>query len=184
MDSAVRLADARANGGRFGGVAGLAVVVALGVGPRAAHGSPAARELPSSRAEVPSVVAGADASRLDLTGKWLLKHVVHRSGRSGYRGLVLLFRVDLVQRGDRVTGTAVKWRENGRLVAPGARSVLRIDGTVRGHEITGRFVETGGRRPSRGSFRWTYSVREGWLSGSFATDISSASGESTAIAIG
>ncbi len=98
--------------------------------------------------------------------------------------MVLLFRVELVQRGDRITGTAVKWRENGRAVPASARSVLQIDGTVHGHEVTGRFVEAVGRRRGHGSFRWTYSVREGWLSGSFTTEVSSASGESTAIAIG
>jgi hypothetical protein len=135
-----------------------------------------------------TVAAGTPAepapTRLDLTGKWLLRHVVRRSDRRSYRGLVLMFRVDLVQQGDRITGTATKWRENGRPVRPQAASTLRIDGRLEGDEIVGRFVETANGRRSRGTFRWRYSLAEGWLSGTFATSVASASGEATAVAIG
>lgn len=162
------------------------VALTLLAAPMTSTAAPA-RTPTSATAQSPAATAVAPP-RLDLTGKWLLRHVVKRSERPAFRGLVLLFRVDLVQRGDRITGTAEKWRENGRPVPSGARSVLQIDGTVRGREITGRFVETragtSGRRRSHGSFRWRYSVQEGWLSGSFTTEVSSASGESTAIAIG
>jgi hypothetical protein len=98
--------------------------------------------------------------------------------------MVLLFRADLVQQGTRVTGTATKWRENGRDVKPSARSTLEIDGTVDGDVIVGRFVETTNGRRSRGTFRWRYSLREGWLEGSFNTSVASASGEAIAVAIG
>jgi hypothetical protein len=123
-------------------------------------------------------------AQLDVTGRWLLRHVVTRSARANYRGLVLLFRVELVQQGTRVTGTAVKWRENGRTVAPAAQSRLEIEGTLDGDEIVGTFVEMQRGRRSRGTFRWRYSVEEGWLDGTFTTSIASARGDATVIAIG
>jgi hypothetical protein len=141
---------------------------------------------PAARAPEPAAGTRPPVARaaLDLTGRWLLRHVVRQSDRPSYRGLVLLFRVDLVQHGATVTGTAVKWRENGRPVAGAARSRLRLDGRVDGDVIVGRFVETAGGRTRAGSFRWRYSLKEGWLTGTFRTDVASAEGDSTAVAIG
>lgn len=157
--------------------------VGLALSPRPAVGPPAAH----SARDVPERIVAADEpapTELDLTGTWLLRHTVTRSARTDYRGLVLLFRVDLVQSGSRVTGTAVKWRENGRRVPPSARSRLEIEGTLRGDEIVGRFVEIHRGRRSGGTFRWRYSVEEGWLNGTFTTSIASARGDATVIAIG
>lgn len=151
--------------------------------PRPANGPPPA----AARADAPARIAAAGEpapTQLDLTGRWLLRHVVTRSERASYRGLVLLFRVELVQNGRRVSGTAVKWRENGRNVAPAARSRLELEGTVEGDEIVGRFVEVQRGRRSSGTFRWRYSYEEGWLDGTFTTSIASARGDATVFAIG
>jgi hypothetical protein len=154
------------------------LLAALLLAPLDATAPPPDGDRTTARADQPA------PTQLDLTGKWLLRHVVRDSERRGYRGLELLFRVDLVQHGDRVTGTATKWRENGRPVRAQARSTLQIEGTLDGDEIVGRFVETANGRRSRGTFRWRYSLKEGWLSGTFRTNLASASGEAVAIAIG
>lgn len=144
--------------------------------------------VPVARAAEPAVAPDAitelSPRELDLTGRWLLRHVVQRSERAAFRGLELVFRVDLVQDGRRITGTAEKWRENGRELAPAARSRLEIEGTLEGEEIVGRFVETGAGRKSTGSFRWRYSVESGWLTGTFRTNVASSAGQASAIAIG
>lgn len=163
----------------------LAAVAASRAAPSADGGEPSAQrtQRASQRSSAP-LAAAASPARLDLTGKWLLRHTIASSARRDWRGLELLFRVDLVQRGSRIWGSAVKWRENGRDVPAAARSRLEIEGTMDGRDIVGRWVETLGARRSRGTFRWRYSLEEGWLIGTFDSSVASAEGESIAVAIG
>jgi hypothetical protein len=182
-DSTSRAIAARRLHAAAGLLSALLLLLAL---PRAAYGPPvdaAPREASPPPERIASSAEPAP-TQLDLTGKWLLRHVVKRSELAKYRGLVLLFRVDLVQQGTRVTGTAVKWRENGREVAVAARSRLEIEGTLQGDEIAGRFVEVRQGRRTRGTFRWRYSIEEGRLYGTFTTNVASARGDATATAIG
>ena len=162
------------------GVTALALSLALaGVTP----GTPLAAER-SGAGSIPGAQLPGQFDDVDLTGRWLLRHEVLSSERDEYEGLELLFRVDLVQRGRRISGTAEKWRENGRAVAPAARSRLEIDGTVVGEEIVGRYVEVVGGRRARGSFRWRYSLAEGLLLGTFRSNVANTAGASRAVAIG
>jgi hypothetical protein len=176
-------------GARRRATAALLLAVLLLALPRAAYGPPSDSAGSADREPSPPPARIASSNepaptQLDLTGKWLLRHVVRRSERANYRGLVLLFRVELVQQGARVTGTAVKWRENGREVAVAARSRLEIEGTLQGDEIAGRFVEVRQGRRTRGTFRWRYSIEEGRLYGTFTTNVASARGDATATSIG
>lgn len=186
---------ARGSSARAGGASALVAILALAMPTE--RGAAAERMAAAQRAARDVFTSSADASRanardrrvlrttpLDVTGRWLLRHRVRRTSHQPYRNLELIFRVRLEQRGDRVTGTAEKWRENGRELAPAARTRLTIDGRLDGDRIVGTFVEHGARRTSRGRFEWRYSPAEGWLSGSFATTVASTTGDAVAVAIG
>jgi hypothetical protein len=162
-------------------VTSFAVLALLQLAPLPAVGPPPPGE---ARPGPPATIGEPRPTELDLTGAWLLKHVIRRSERPAYRGLTLDFRVELVQRGDRISGVATKWRENGRELPPAARSRLELDGRVEGDEIVGRYTETSQGRRSGGRFRWRYSIDEGLLHGSFESSVASAAGDATVVAIG
>jgi hypothetical protein len=126
--------------------------------------------------------ATAAASRNDLSGSWMVTNHIEQSDMSAYKGLTLGFRVELDQNGNRVRGEGMKWLENGRAVAPAARTPITIDGTVEGDRLALTFAERGTRRTSRGSFDMQIAA-DGSLQGRFSSDAARSSGRAEAVRV-
>ncbi|MFN2432556.1 MAG: trypsin-like peptidase domain-containing protein [Gemmatimonadota bacterium] len=130
-------------------------------------GAPAPQPPTATPPALPDRAGGARAP-VDLTGEWLLTNTIQQTSYPAFRGLQLGFRLSLRQRGDRVTGQGRKVLENGRELAPAARSLIKLEGTLQDHTLTATFVEHGARRTIHGLFSWFVSPDGDELGGRFA----------------
>lgn len=121
----------------------------------------------------------ADDEANDLSGSWTFTNRVESTAYEPYSNLNLGFRVQLEQRGNRITGTGQKWMENGKALAAAARTPIALEGTRDGRRLELNFTETGGRRVSSGKFVLEI-TDEGTLQGSFSSDVANTQGSSLA----
>jgi penicillin-binding protein 1A len=117
----------------------------------------------------------------DLNGWWQITNTIDTSRHPEFRGLRLTYRIALHQEGTRVTGEGEKWEENGHSLPAGARTTIRLTGTVSGREIRLRFLEQGTVRSSGGSFRWRLASGGSRLDGTFESNVAASRGGSTAV---
>lgn len=92
-----------------------------------------------------------------------------------FTGLRLGYRLWLEQNGDRVEGHGFKWTENGRVIAPAARTPITVEGTATGARLELRFTEMGTRRMSRGTLALDVADAH-VLRGRFSSDAARSSG--------
>lgn len=122
--------------------------------------------------------ASSDPKRVaasDLSGQWTLATRVDSTRLAAYRGLTLAYRLQLQQQGDRVRGTGVKVRENGRAVRGKANTPIAVEGKVDGERLTLAFTERGTRRASAGTFVLTRAAND-ILRGRFSSDAARSAG--------
>lgn len=86
----------------------------------------------------------------DLQGVWSMTTSVESATYPAYVGLRLGYVLELIQQGDRLTGTGQKVAENGRRLSGAARTPITVSGSVSGDRLILSFTEQGTRRSSDG----------------------------------
>jgi cytoskeletal protein RodZ len=113
----------------------------------------------------------------DLSGGWTMTNEVQASELRTFRGLRLVYEIELLQDGANVSGTGHKLSENGRALRGAARTPITLSGTVDGSRVHLTFREKGQRRESGGSFQFRL-ADDGSLQGTFESDAAKSSGQS------
>ncbi len=121
----------------------------------------------------------SDDEPKDLSGSWTLTNRIESTSHEPYNNLNLGFRLQLEQRGNRVTGTGQKWMENGKALPAAARTPIVLEGTRDGRRLELKFTETGAERVSTGTFVLEI-AGDGTLHGSFSSDVANTQGSSLA----
>jgi hypothetical protein len=116
----------------------------------------------------------------DVSGRWLMTNTIADSSYEAYRGLRIRFRLDLQQRGTRITGRGRKFTVNDRPVLPAEQTQLDLEGEAHGEDVIVRFVEHGARRRSSGTFHWRLSADGRRLQGRFESSAAATGGASSA----
>ena len=117
-----------------------------------------------------------DSTPFDLTGGWTIEHEIVKTTYSPYRGLLLGYRIHLLQQGKQLTGVGEKRTENGQELPSEAFTPIRLSGTVKGRSVSGTFEEEGARRKTSGTFFWEVSDDGNSLVGSYSSTAASSSG--------
>jgi hypothetical protein len=110
---------------------------------------PVAPTLDATKAS--AVDATHHASTLDVSGWWALTNRLESSAADTRDDLNFGFHLQLQQHGTHVTGTGVKWMENGRSIQTDSRIEIQVEGTVNARRLELNFTEQGTttRRPGR-----------------------------------
>ena len=115
----------------------------------------------------------------NLSGWWNLSNRVESTSYSAFENLNLGYRVQLQQRGDRVSGTGHKWMEDGKPLPANRRTPIVLEGTRTGQRLELTFTEKGARRVSQGTFVMELTA-DGVLQGRFISDAANSEGSSLA----
>jgi hypothetical protein len=115
----------------------------------------------------------------NVSGSWSLATRVESTDYEKFENLNLGYRLQLRQSGDRVTGSGMKWMENGRPIPPRSRTPIRVEGVLTGNRLELQFVEQGARRTSGGTFVMTLEP-DGTLNGRFESSAANSRGHSLA----
>jgi transcriptional regulator with XRE-family HTH domain len=113
----------------------------------------------------------------NLKGGWTMTNKVEKSELRTFRGLRLVYELELHQNGTDVSGTGRKISENGRALRGAARTPITLSGTVDGDRVHLTFREKGRRRESGGSLEFQR-AKDGSLRGTFESDAAKSSGQS------
>jgi hypothetical protein len=109
---------------------------------------------------------------------WELRNSIDTTTYFPYLGLRLGYRLRLQQDGSRISGAGEKRTENGRLLPATERTLIRVEGTVRGRTVTLRFTEEGGDGSSGGTMTWETSTDLSRMNGRFSSSAAKSSGPS------
>ena len=138
------------------------------------------RDLPAeTSAAATRADAGEDDGAVDLNGTWTVTNRIESATNAKFKGLALGFRLQLQQRGNRVTGTGAKVTENGKALAAGRRTPISVEGTLDGRQLELKFTERGAQRSSTGQLSLEIG-EDGALRGSFSSDAAGARGTAVA----
>jgi hypothetical protein len=129
----------------------------------------------------PPLEREAPPGDVDVSGWWSLTNDVDSSSVPEYQGLRLGYRIQLEQRGSRITGRGQKWTENGRGLSSSARTTLTFSGTTDGREMTLKFTEHGTARTTTGTLTLELNEDGRTLIGSFSSTAAQSSGSSQAV---
>jgi hypothetical protein len=116
----------------------------------------------------------------NISGRWMITNAIEATSRDEFAGLRIRFRIQLEQRGDRITGRGVKFSVNDEPVPRRQQSRIILAGTVHGRDAVVRFVEHGTRRTSTGGFHWRVSPDGTRLQGTFDSAAANTRGRSQA----
>jgi hypothetical protein len=119
----------------------------------------------------------------DLSGRWLVTHVVERSEIDHYVGLELEFNVALTEFGGSLVGSGRKVRVNGVAAEDDEASLLDLSGRITGSAATLSLFErkeSGYGAGLLGEIKWTAEGLDK-LTGEFRVDVGATAGRSTAI---
>lgn len=114
--------------------------------------APRAGELDAARAreqsdarDKPAVAADGleGPSVMEVDGSWTLTNYVETTSDEPFEDLVLVSRLRLAQRGNRVTGTGHKWQEHGRTIPRRNRTSISLEGTLKDRRLELTFIERG-----------------------------------------
>lgn len=155
-------ADATAAAPRATSAATPAPAPSPAAATRATTPAPAPSRAEATRAATPASAPSAApaaarpaptrGSAADLSGSWTLTTRVESSSVDAFEGLRLGYRIQLQQRGNRITGRGEKVSENGQALRGSGRTPIAVQGTVEGDRLNLSFTEEGARRQSSGTF--------------------------------
>jgi hypothetical protein len=145
---------------------------------RAAVGDPETRSVTPQAAQDPT--AGKTENADPLSGAWNITSKVESATFAAYKNLMLGFRLELEQRGDRVVGEGHKISENGAPLPARRRTPIKVAGTLEGDRLALDFTEIGARRTSGGRFV-LYRAEDGSFRGHFTSDAAQSSGVTVAV---
>jgi hypothetical protein len=126
-----------------------------------------------------AIVGTADAAD-DVSGAWSVTSHVEAATVDAYKNLILGFRLQLEQHGNRVVGTGYKVSENGAALSARRRTPINVEGTLDGNRLALNFAEQGTRRASAGQFVLDLSD-DGSFRGRFKSDAAHSSGVTVAV---
>jgi hypothetical protein len=115
-----------------------------------------------------------------VSGAWNVTSKVESATFAAYKNLMLGFRLELEQRGDRVVGEGYKISENGAPLAARRRTPIKVEGTLEDNRLLLDFTEVGARRTSGGRFV-LYLAQDGSFRGRFTSDAAQSSGVTVAV---
>jgi hypothetical protein len=115
----------------------------------------------------------------NVSGSWSLTNRLDPADSGARKDLNLGFHLQLQQRGNRVSGTAQKWMENGRSLPASRRTPITVEGTLTGRRLELSFTERATQRAGAGTFVMTV-ADDGTLRGRFVSDAAKARGTSLA----
>ena len=142
--------------------------------------APAAPVAPAAPRTAPSAPSAPDAPNAPgLTGSWSLTTRIEATDYEAFNNMNLGYRIQLRQEGDRITGSGLKWMENGKAIPDRSRTPIEIEGIRRGDRLELRFTERGSLRTSTGTFVMDVGT-DGTLRGQFASTSANSSGSSIA----
>jgi cytoskeletal protein RodZ len=162
---------------------------AAGAGPqgeravaRVATGDPASRSAaPPVTHDPASSTTGATPGNADsVSGAWNITSKVESATLAAYKDLMLGFRLELLQRGDRIVGEGHKISENGTPLPARRKTPIKVEGTLEGNRLALDFTEVGARRASGGRFV-LYLAEDGSFRGRFTSDAARSSGGTVAV---
>jgi hypothetical protein len=116
----------------------------------------------------------------DLSGKWNIVNTVETTSYNTYKNMKIGFDLSINQTGKTFTGNGRKVSENGRSLAAGSRTPIKVKGSINGDRIEATFYEEGTTRKSNGKFVWRLDKAGRGLIGNFATTAARSSGRSAA----
>jgi hypothetical protein len=145
---------------------------------RAAVGDPETRSASPQAAQDPT--AGKTENADPVSGAWNITSKVESATFAAYKNLMLGFRLELEQRGDRVVGEGHKISENGAPLPARRRTPIKVAGTLEGDRLALDFTEIGARRTSGGRFV-LYRAEDGSFRGHFTSDAAQSSGVTVAV---
>ena len=132
-----------------------------------------------TRADSVEASAASHPSERDLSGWWSVTNRVESTAYAPFENLNLGYRLKLTHQGARISGSGLKWMENGRPLPPAQRTPIDVDGVVEEGRVVLRFTEYGTSRTSSGQF--TYAISDpGVLQGTFVSDAADSKGSSRA----
>jgi transcriptional regulator with XRE-family HTH domain len=92
------------------------------------------------------------ARTIDVSGAWALTNRLEPAKSGGDRSFNRGFRLQLQQRGNRVSGRGQQWMENGRSIAVHNRPSIRVEGIVSGRRLELNVIDGATSRFSAGKF--------------------------------
>jgi hypothetical protein len=104
---------------------------------------------------------------------------IEASTHAPFKDLTLGYRLHLVQKEGRVSGTGHKWMENGRTIAVSGRTPISVEGTYTNGRLELTFIEKGRARTSGGTLS-LQAAGDRLLQGSFSSEAAQSSGRSQA----
>ncbi len=142
-----------------------------------AVGEPAAPSPASPSAEEPAAITTGvtPENANNVNGAWNVTSQVESAAFAAYKNLMLGFRLELEQRGNRVLGQGHKISENGTALPTRRRTPIKVEGTLEGSRLALNFTEFGARRTSAGRFE-LYLSEDGSFRGRFRSDAAQSSG--------
>ncbi len=116
-----------------------------------------------------------------LDGWWLVTNAIESSDRRKPTGLFVVYRINLQQDGEHVSGKGSTWSKNGRMLRPSQQTPIVATGTRRGNRVELVLTEhaTRGTRQGRVELRPTADGEA--FEGRFASESAHTSGRSEAV---
>lgn len=116
----------------------------------------------------------------NLTGEWKVVNTVETTRYRSFDNLEIGFRLVINQTGKEFTAKGEKISENGRLLPPGDRTPIQMNGVIEGDKVRATFIEQGAVRKTSGRFVWRIQRSGAGLRGTFASSAARSHGTSAA----
>ena len=158
--------------------------------PKAAAPTPPPRDLDvasntvetaSPAAAPPPNDAGPATAVGSLDGWWLVTNADDSSDRRTPKGLLVVYRIELRQDGERVFGKGSTWSKNGRVLTPSQRTPLVATGTWRDNRVELVLIEHATRGTRQGHVEWRPTADGAAFAGRFASEATHTIGRSEAV---
>ena len=105
----------------------------------------------------------------DLDGWWLVTHSVEATAHAAWTGQRLVYRLQLRQDGDQITGKGSTWAKNGVALTPAQKTPVSVTGTRRAEGIRLLIEEHGRGAVREVSLEWPSSPAADRFAGRFAS---------------
>jgi hypothetical protein len=116
-----------------------------------------------------------------LDGWWLVTNAVDSSDRRTSKGPLMVYRINLRQDGERVSGKGSTWSKNGQVLTPSQRTPIVATGTRRDDRVELVLVEHASRGTRQGHIEWRPTGDGDAFAGRFASEATHTSGRSEAV---
>lgn len=116
-----------------------------------------------------------------LDGWWLVTNTVESSDRRTPEGSLMVYRINLRQEGESVSGKGSTWSKNGRVLTPSQRTPIVATGSWRDNRVELVIVEHASRGTRQGHIGWRPTGDGEAFAGRFASEATHTSGLSEAV---